>query len=199
MKTITKIFSVFLFLLIISIPHQALAQDSDRKGSIHFNEFSAGTGYSFGNLKANTDDFAMVPLFLDFGFNINSLLGLEDHKGTFQTVLEPFINPIINPEGGVAVGVGMFLKYSYPVWDTVSLYIEAGAAPMYFSIDTYEQGNASFNFLDQGGGGIKYHFADGKSFNVGYRRFHISDLGITDGPNGGINGDSVVASFSWYH
>ncbi len=175
---------------------------------VHLYEIGLNVGYGWSDLKEEfapgatefQGDYEYVPIFMDFGFKINSVLGLADHKGTLQFLIEPFINPVLNPESGVEVGAGLMFKYSYPFWERVSPYIEAGAGPMYFGIDTYEQGEASFAFSDTGGAGLQIHLDDTKAINVGYRYRHISDAGVGgEDTNGGINAQVVYAGVSFFH
>ena len=186
------------------LPGAVAAEESN---GVHLHEIGFNAGFGWGDLKEEfapgktefQDDYEFVPIFLDFGFKINSVMGLENHKGTLQFLIEPFINPVSSPEDGVEVGAGLMMKYSYPFWDSVSPFIEAGAGPMYFGIDTYEQGEASFAFSDTAGAGLQIHLDDSKAINVGYRYRHISDLGIGgEDTNGGINAQAVYAGISFF-
>jgi len=172
--------------------------DTGHQDEIHLHEVGIGGGYGFGDLKSNQGDFEVFPIFLHFGFDINPLVGLEDHEGTLEFALEPFVNPVSDPSGFEA-GLDLFLRYSYPVFNHVSLYAEAGAGPMYFAVDTIEQGDKGFNFLDQFGGGLKYYFAKDKAFNLGYRWRHVSNAGLGNDPNTGINAHSFIVGLSSFY
>ena len=153
------------------------------------------TGY---DLIREEDDFRVIPLFVNFGYDLNDAIGLDDHKGDLLFGLEPFVNWIHEPEDSVEAGIGIFLRYEYPLFEATDLYLEIGAGPMYFGIDTKLQGDRGFTFLDQFGAGFKWYFAEGKSINLGYRFRHISSAGIRE-PNKSINSHAVIVSISKYY
>lgn len=173
---------------------------------IHLHEVGITAGYGWADLKPekapgqtqNQDDYAFYPIIGHFGYKINSWFDLETHPGVLQLAVQPFVNPVINPDGGVEVGTELALKYSYPVWKKVSPFVEIGVGPMYFGVDTYEQGEKGFSFSDHVAGGFEFHFADNKSFNVGHRYRHISNLNTRE-ENGGISGNVVTAGFSIFY
>lgn len=175
--------------------------------SIHLHEAGIILGYGWADLKDETapghsskqDDYSYYPIIGHFGWDVNSLVGLsQDHPGTLQFAVQPFINPVSDPEGGVEVGAELTFKYSYPVWERVAPYLEFGAGPMYFGVDTYEQGEAGFSFSDHVTAGIQYFLDQNKAVNVGYRYRHISNLGTRD-DNGGINASTVIAGLSIFY
>lgn len=175
------------------------AAHAEKKVALQEIRFSSG--YIFGDLKPeNTDpDYVAFPFTIQFGYNINSLLGIENHKGNLQLAVEPYVAAITTPEAGVEAGVAFFIKYAYPLHSKISPYIEVGAGPMYFGIDTFEQEKAGFNFVDQGGAGFQYFFDTDKSFNLGYRFRHISHAEFTDNENAGINSHAIIAGISLFY
>jgi hypothetical protein len=174
------------------------ATSGSESGGVFLNEIGIGSGYSRGSLKDFTDDYEVIPAFLRIGFNINSLVGLEGHKGTLQFALEPFANPIIGPDEGIETGLDFFFRYLYPLSSTVKLVSEVGAGPMYLSIDTTEQGDSGFNFLDQFGLGLQIGMSEKTALSMGYRFRHISNAGFSQ-PNTGINSNALIMCFSFLY
>ena len=102
---------------------------------------------------------------------------------------------ISQPQRGYLAGVCGDVRLSYRISDW-TFFGEGGSGPVYLSIPTPEQGNPGFNFLDQVGVGIDYHLTENLGFGVRYRLAHISDAGIRDIPNHGINSNTLMLSFS---
>jgi hypothetical protein len=146
-------------------------------------------------MKFTEADFNAVPLFLRFGFDMNSVFGMTDSKGTLQIALEPFCNPVSRPESGVETGLNVFFRYLHPVTASVKLVSEIGSGPIYLSVNSEEQGKAGFNFLNQFGLGSRVAVTDNSALTFGYRFRHISNAG-TSQPNRGINTNALVLSYS---
>lgn len=196
-----QIYLALIFLLLFSSAKNLHAESiHSRLGSVRLHEINVSTGYSRGDLIGFfNNDLEIIPIYLQFGFKINSLLGLEDHRGTLQMAIEPFILPIIGPDKGISVGVHLTqFKYSYPLFDKFNIYGEFGSGPMYHGVNSFEQGDAGFNFHSFYGGGLQYLITQDKSLNLGYRLTHISNAG-TRSPNGGINTNEIIAGFSLFY
>ena len=187
--------AAFLLLLVsaLSAEDAFSADDAAAQPKIVFNELGIGSGYAWGSLKEN-DDIEVVPFSIRVGFDISRLVGMTG-PNTFQFSFEPFYNRITGPEDGEETGLTMFFRYAVPVGEKTSLFGEIGSGPMYFSLDTVEQGESGFNFLNQFGVGFRREVADGIAFNAGYRFRHMSNAG-TDSPNRGINSNAFVAGIS---
>jgi len=177
------------------------AAELSHPDSLKLYEFTAAIGFSSGELKHSPkkNDYNVIPFHLHFGYDVNYWFGLENHKGTLSFGLEPFLNTIFERDSGVEVGVSSFIKYAYPLSDTFTGFIQGGIGPMYFSIDTVEQDEAGFNFLNQGEVGLAYYFAKDKSFNVSYRFRHISHAKFRSASNGGINSHAAIFGVSQYY
>lgn len=195
---VTISLSIFLIFLSETCAQEIPDRSTSSKEGIYLEQIGIYGGYLFGELKPeNTkDDLNMTGVLGNFGYNLNTLLGLETHRGSLQTVLEPFIMAITSPENAVAAGVGFVLRYTYPAFTKTSLFVGLGAGPMYFGAKTFEQGNPGFNFFDHGDAGLHYFFKDTRALTLGYQFFHISDLDINGGPNSGINGHTVFFGIS---
>jgi hypothetical protein len=185
-----------LFLLVcVFIPGNLKAAGTDTHKGVHLDEIAIGSGYAWGHMKFTEADFNAVPLFLRFGFDMNSVFGMTDSKGTLQIALEPFCNPVSRPESGVETGLNVFFRYLHPVTASVKLVSEIGSGPIYLSVNSEEQGKAGFNFLNQFGLGSRVAVTDNSALTFGYRFRHISNAG-TSQPNRGINTNALVLSYS---
>jgi len=196
-----------IFLAIAFLPllfSNVYAEDTQ---GIHLHEVGIITGYGWADLKEekapgqtqNQDDYVFYPIMGHFGWKINSLFqNLSHHQGTLQFAVQPFVNPVSNPDGGVEAGAEFAIKYSYPVWEKVSPFLEVGAGPIYFGVDTYEQGEKGFSFSDHVTGGLQFALQENTALNIGYRYRHISNLETRE-ENGGINANSVVVGFSVFY
>ncbi|NTW52255.1 MAG: acyloxyacyl hydrolase [Chlorobiaceae bacterium] len=171
-----------------------LVADSPNRG-VHLDEISIGTGYAWGELKHTRTSFRAYPAFVRFGFDMNSVFGMKQSKGTLQLAIEPFANPVTKPESGVEAGLGIFIRYLHPLSSSVKLVSEVGSGPMYLGINTREQGKKGFNFMNQFGAGLQMAVTESSALTLGYRFRHLSNAGISE-PNRGINTGAVVISYS---
>lgn len=192
-----KLFGLFRLLLIVCliIPGKLNSAAAGAHDGVHLDEIAIGSGYAWGHMKFTEADFNAVPIFVRVGFDMNSALGMKESKGTLQLALEPFCNPVTEPDSGVETGLNVFFRYLHPVAPSVKLVGEIGSGPMYLSIDSREQGEAGFNFLNQFGLGAQVSVSDNSAITLGYRFRHLSNAGTSE-PNRGINSNAVVLSYS---
>ena len=192
---------LFLFFTLCAFPAPVIAQDvpSGEKTGVYLNEIGIGTGYAWGALKGDPEEQSIFPAFVRFGFNANSLFGIRSRTSTLQFTLEPFVNAFSGSEDGVEAGCGFGIRYLQEVVPPVDLFLEISAAPMYYSIDTLEQGASGFNFLDQFGAGLQYRVAPAMALFGGYRFRHLSHARVVDRSNDGINTSAFVLGFSWLY
>ncbi|RXK87741.1 acyloxyacyl hydrolase [Chlorobaculum sp. 24CR] len=192
-----QLFRLFMPLMLACVftPAKLNAAATDAHDGVYLDEIAIGSGYAWGHLKFTEADFNAVPLFVRFGFNMNSVFGMKESKGTLQLALEPFCNPVTEPDSGVETGLDVFIRYLHPVAPSVKLVGEIGSGPMYLSIDSREQGEAGFNFLNQFGLGAQVAVSNNSAITVGYRFRHLSNAGASE-PNRGINSNAVVVSYS---
>ena len=187
-KQLFHVLSV-LMLALMSFPSHVKAE------GVHVDEIGFGSGYAWGHMKFTGATNKVVPIFVRVGFDMNSVFGMQESKGTFQLALEPFCNPVFEPESGVETGLNVFFRYLHPIAPSVKVVAEVGSGPMYLSIDSAEQGEGGFNFLNQFGLGARFDLSDHNALTLGYRFRHISNAG-TSQPNRGINTNALVLSYS---
>ncbi|MEW5759053.1 MAG: acyloxyacyl hydrolase [Candidatus Omnitrophota bacterium] len=192
-----KIVLIIMFLFIFSsFSFSADDQEESKKGILR--ELGVYGGYAKGHLDRQ-GPYHVAQMGLRFGFDMNPLLAkihLKPPIGEFDFVIEPFINPIIDPRSNVELGAALMFKYMLPLSKRFSIYAEFGAAPSYYTLHTQEQ-STQFNFIDQAGGGFYVFLKDGLALNAGYRRRHMSNASIKR-PNSGINTDSYLLGLSYF-
>ncbi|AAM73484.1 MAG TPA: acyloxyacyl hydrolase [Chlorobaculum sp.] len=193
-KKFLRFFTTLLFVCSF-IPGKLNAAPTATHDGVYLDEIAIGSGYAWGHLKFSEADYNAVPIFARFGFNMNSVFGMKESKSTLQLALEPFCNPVTEPDSGVETGLNVFIRYLQPVAPSVKLVGEIGSGPMYLSINSAEQGKAGFNFLNQFGLGAQVAVSPKSAITVGYRFRHLSNAGTSE-PNRGINSNAVVVSYS---
>lgn len=156
------------------------------------------TGWSYADLKSPQEEYAMVPLIVDFDFDLKPLVRKWGLNPTMlvQAQLEPFINTVYSPDANVEVGNAFALKVGF-FPDTWSLqpYIKAGLGMVYMTQHTLEQ-STQFNFIEFGGFGVHYFLTKNLALTVEGRFRHLSNSGI-DHPNSGINNTFALAGISY--
>jgi len=193
-----------MFLFGFGFPAVSAAQ-SEGAGSLppktvdkkFFDSWKFQAGAIIGDLKeTNADDDLQIILFMGrFPHSLNTLLGLEDHKGTLSLVLEPFLGHILSPENAVMFGGGLFLEYAYPLTEKIMVRAGAGSGPSYFGADTTEEGHGGFEFFDSAGFGLDFTRDQLEGLSFDFRMVHISDLSLRE-HNNGINGYAIVLGYN---
>lgn len=194
-----------LFLTLAFLPTALHAQEASAptettaptaQGSSFFDSWGVQLGYAIGELKAVNDGELEITLLLTrLTRSINSLFGLENHKGTINFVLEPFIGHIISPDNDVTFGALLTMEYVFPLTEKFLVHGGFGGGPSYFGVDTFEQGEGGFEFFDTGIAGGRYQFNPNEALHLEYRAVHISNLGLMD-DNHGINGHALTLGYS---
>lgn len=150
-------------------------------------------GYGTGSVAEG--NYEPVLLIWHIGSDLKNFFPvLENHKGTLSAYLEPQFNPVFERETDIEFGIGIGLKYMYPLTDVVSLYIHGSVGPHYISVDTSDQTNG-FIFSDTIGAGLSFFLTRESAVNVGYRFRHMSNAGI-EKPNGGIDNHFCTIGYS---
>jgi lipid A 3-O-deacylase len=174
------------------------APASSMPAGIHLEEVSIGGGYARGSLKG-AGPLVVDPGFIRFGFDVGEWIKLNGPANTLQLAFEPFANRITTPRPRVEIGVDLFFRYVRVLTGPVAVFGEAGAGPLYFDLDTVEQGHAGFNFLDQLGGGVRIKVSAREAVFAGYRCRHVSHAGLSQRPNRGVDTQSIIVGFSWLY
>ncbi len=188
-----------LALVIISLaPSTSQAAPPEEKSHQWLREVGLMTGYGTAPLRKNASDYEVIPLLLQFGFDIDPLAKKLhiDTQGTFEGVIEPFANLVTNPDTNAEVGFSLLLKYSHNITSRLAPYIEGGAGMIYTTQHTHEQGT-QFNFIPQAGIGLQFLLTKHWALTGGYRYRHLSNAGI-DEDNEGINHHFGVLGVSYF-
>ena len=195
-----------LFLaLLLALPVTGQAGSPDQREQLNTKpgsyrtELALGSGYMWGSLKRTEQDLTGIPAFVRIGFNMNPLFDIEGNSSSLQCTVEPFVNTTLTPQTGAESGCGLGLRYLHTLTRPIEIYTEASIAPMYFSIDTLEQGHSGFNFLMHIGAGLQYRVSPDMGIFTGYRFRHLSHGNIADRPNVGIESSAIVAGVAWYY
>ncbi|MFA5271514.1 MAG: acyloxyacyl hydrolase [Candidatus Omnitrophota bacterium] len=145
------------------------------------------TGYFHGYMDNTEKDYNAVPLLVGINYNLKpwiAKIGLNT-QGSFNFVLEPFINTVVEPDSNVEVGSNFLLKYGFPLTEKLQPYVKAGVGALYMSQHTKEQ-STQYNFLPQGGAGLQYRVTNDIAINLEYRYRHLSNAALKH-PNSGID------------
>jgi len=110
---------------------------------------------------------------------------LAAQRGTLSLYLEPQINPVVSPEADWEIGIGLGLKYRYPLSNRIAISVMGSIGPHYVSVVSKDQANG-FIFSDTIGGGLSWFLTEKAALSVEYRFRHLSNASIRK-PNGGIN------------
>jgi hypothetical protein len=125
------------------------------------------------------------------------LSSLQEHRGTLSLFIEPQIDPSGTPRLNIEFGVGLGVKYSYPVTDTMSAYILGSVGPHYITLNTEDQAQG-FLFADTVGVGFNVFLSRGTAIDIQYRYRHLSNAGIRS-PNHGVGSNIGLIGFSLFY
>jgi len=191
-------FWVIFISALILIPAAIKAEPADVVNSdAILKEAGLYSGWGSANVgdDGETKDYDNVYIAGRFGFNLKKCLDWK-MPGMFLFMVEPFVNPVVEPSSNYEAGCSVGLKYAFPLTSKFYPYIEGGTGGIYISDKTRRQGS-HLNFVDHGGAGFYYFVKDNFAFTAGYRFRHISNLGIKR-PNGGIETQSAILGASLF-
>jgi lipid A 3-O-deacylase len=189
-----KVFVVVF--IVLSVEYSYSLEEVQKEGRSS-DRFFTEMGFIAGFASANIPEGTYQPILLigHFGVDMKRYFsGLKNHRGTLSFFFEPQFNPVFSPQTDFEAGIGMGLKYIYPVVEKLSCYILGSTGPHYISAVTTKQQNG-FLFANSIGGGFYYYLTKDSAANIGYRFRHISNAG-TANPNGGIDTNSIVVGYS---
>lgn len=154
------------------------------------------SGYLDGYLDNSKKDYTAVPLLVGLIFDMKPLtskVGINP-KGRLDFILEPFINTVTEPNSNVEVGSNFLFEYAFPLSQKFHPYVKGGIGALYMSQHTVEQ-STQYNFLPQGGGGLRYFIKDNIAINFEYRYRHLSNASIKH-PNSGIDANMYLGGIT---
>ena len=155
------------------------------------------TGFGWGKLKEK-GDYNLIPFIVAFNFNLKNLTSKINFKpqSLLQFQVEPFLNPVINPDNNIETGVSFWLKMGLlPETSKFQPYFKLGAGLLYMTQHTREQ-STQFNFTEQLALGMHYYFCKNTAITLEGRWRHLSNSGIKH-PNHGINAYFVLTGVSY--
>ena len=178
---------LFLVLLLPSPAHSA--------GLSSLPPIETGFTLGYGNGHIHEGDYNPVLIGIHIGADLSQWLNfLKGHKGRLSIFAEPQFNPV-RDSSDYEYGVGIGLKYMYPVTRDFSVFIMGSVGPHYISVDTSDQADG-FIFADTIGAGFTYLFKN-MGLSLGYRYRHMSNCDIKE-PNGGINNHFGTLGYSYF-
>lgn len=154
------------------------------------------SGYLDGYLDDTKKDYQAVPLLVGLIFDMKPLtskIGLNP-KGRVDFILEPFINTVTSPNSNVEVGSNFLFEYVFPLSEKFQPYVKGGLGALYMSQHTLEQ-VTQYNFLPQGGAGIRYFIKNNIALDFEYRYRHLSNASLKH-PNSGINSNMYLGGIT---
>ena len=183
--TICAFFFLFLF------PSSYVSAKSDTlPDTSHkwFRSFGFTTGYGVASLDKKNDDYEVVPLLLQFSFDINpiaEILHIKSKITDLELLIEPLANVVVRPSANAEIGCSFPLRYSVKLASWISPYVEVGLGFVYTTQHVHEQGS-QFNFTTQLGIGTQFPLSEHYSLTAGYRFRHMSNAGLST-PNRGVD------------
>lgn len=170
--------------LILFLHSQVWANGFDTVKAQSINEIGFIVAYGKGNISEGSYEPVMIICRLGYDMK-NFFSGLKGHRGTLSVYIEPQVNPVLSPENDLELGIGVGLKYMYPVTDYVSAYIFASVGPHYITVVTRDQTNGLL-FSNTVGVGLSLFVTDRSAIMMEYRLRHLSNADLGK-PNAGID------------
>jgi hypothetical protein len=174
------------------------ATETASQESKYFKGIEFLSGFGLAKLRSPQGSYHVIPLFVDFDFDLKPLLPKKytPFTGLFQFVLEPFIADVYDPNNNVEVGSNFLFKIGLlPETAKFQPYLKGGVGFLYMSQHTIEQGS-QFNFDQYAGLGLHYFFRKNLAFTIEYRFRHISNADI-ERPNKGINTNFTICGVTY--
>ena len=198
-----KIFTAFVLHLLMFLPWApagfALATDmipQNNSPARWFTESGLLIGYGTSNI-ADGRHYEPILLIWQLSKDLRPYWEpLKKHQGSLSFIFEPQLNLAFNPRSDVEFGIGLGLKYTYPLMDRLHLYILGSTGPHYMALQTDEQASG-FIFADTVGVGLSYRLTPGSAISLGYRYRHLSNAGLKS-PNSGVNTQFFTIGYSAY-
>jgi len=184
--------AVFFALPVCAFGDQA---ESGLLSKMSLTESTFTVGYGRGSISEG--DYEHVSLIWHLGFDLERLFTrLQEHRGALSFVLEPKINPVLNPDTDLEIGISLGFKYRYPLSKKLSAYALGSVGPHLVTVQTQDQANG-FVFFDTIGAGISFFLTEKSALNIEYRFRHLSNADIKE-PNNGIDSHMVAVGYSLF-
>jgi len=194
-------FVVVIASLMILLPAGTACAVDDKPAPVttketFFSELGFYTGMGYGEVVEGP--YIPIYFIVHMGMDMKRWFpSLQGHRGILSLFFEPqFAFAYFNKENGVEFGVGVGLKYAYPIGDLYSVYILGSVGPHFMTLESQDQING-FIFNDTIGLGMNYMIAPGTAFDVQLRLRHLSNGGIKE-PNYGIENLIGLVGFTLY-
>ena len=159
-------------------PAPRIAQDS------LFSEVGLITGFGYSTVTEG--DYLPVPVILHLGVDMKRWFpSLQGSRGVLTVFLEPQVNAVFGADTGIEAGLGIGLKYRYPLNEAFSVYGLYSTGFVFITPYTVDQANG-FNFANAAGAGLNVRVMHGASLDLGVRFRHVSNADLRD-PNCGID------------
>lgn len=167
-------------------------------------EYGFMTGFGYGINNENTPEGIYRPIYFMGHFGIDLLKKSTDvmlKKGFLTLYSEPQFNVVLLTNGSQVshteyeFGLNSGLKFMFPVYKYLYLYISGGTGPHFITAKTSLQ-HSGFIFSDNFGTGIYLFTSKNWAINAGFRLRHMSNINLFM-PNEGINTYNFHFGFSY--
>jgi hypothetical protein len=187
-KTHLRFVVVIASLMILLLTGAACVADDKPAPATKKDTFFSELGFYAGAGYGTVVEGPYIPVFfiVHMGMDMKRWFpSLQGHRGTLSLFFEPqFGVAPFNKQNGVEFGVGVGLKYAYPIGDLYSVYVLGSVGPHVMTLESQDQING-FIFNDTIGLGMNYMISPGTAIDVQCRLRHLSNAGIKE-PNYGI-------------
>jgi hypothetical protein len=192
------ILRLVLFFLIGVAARPAVAQSGDapmpfEKGTVEISVIG-GTSLPVSTFRANSDhQLSLVSL------TVGRVMAGGPGKGSFELLFDvtPFIQ-VRQPDAVRGWSLApLFLRWNFPAMGQARARVFAEVSgSLLFTTDPVPVRTTTFNFMDQGGFGVRFEENHRRAWLVGYRFQHISNGGRVK-PNPGANFNFVYLGVSF--
>lgn len=187
---------VLATLLLLSSAEAAWSAEAKPSPHITKDSFFTEMGFvtGFGYSTVTEGDYLPVPLIVHLGTDMKRWFpSLADNRGMLTAFVEPQFNPVFGYDTSMEAGLGIGLKYRYPLTDALSVYGLFSSGFLFITGDTVDQASG-FNFSHAVGVGINVNVMPGGALDLGFRIRHVSNADIRE-PNCGI--DSYIGTIGF--
>jgi len=180
-----------VLLLVLCAPLEAGSVDISALPSTE-----AGLTVGFGTSDLKNCKYDPLLLVFHIGEDLKKFFpALNGNRGKLTLFAEPQLNPVLNLSE-FELGLGIGLKYMYPLSEKWSVYIMGSIGPHFISVETEDQARG-FVFADSIGAGLYFFVFENAALNIGYRYRHLSNCGTKD-PNSGINSNFGTIGYFYF-